>query len=288
MNHPCSLPARCLTGFLATLFTLGLAGCNHANVTPIQGTTTQVPAGLSSGGLPPTIYVAPFATEAAHVQVDPGGPLTRLSNGQPILQHQRGSLLGGLFNPQNTQENPYQTTNQVSSAELQAATDLQKGIVKALQDKKIPATSAGYYQDGMTNSLLLTGQFLTIDQGSKSKRIVIGLGVGAANLEAQAQLRDLDEPQNPPLLMFHTQADTGSSPGILVGGVAGAAVTGTAAIGAGVSGYRQSQSGTGSISESTADGIADYIEKFYQQQGWLPPSTSSNTTTVPNSSPSGQ
>jgi hypothetical protein len=282
MNPKYSLPVRCVSGVFAALFTLCIAGCNHAKVTPVQGATTEVPAGLSSGGLPPTIYVAPFATDAAQVQVDPGGPLTRLSNGQPLLQRQHGGLLSSLFNPQgSTTQNPYQTSDQVSSAALQASTDMQKSIVKALQDKKIPATSAAFYSDGMTDSLLLTGQFLTIDQGSKTKRMAIGLGVGAANLDAQAQLRDLDLPQNPPILMFHTQADTGASPGILVGGVAGAAVTGTAAIGAGVSGYRQSQSGTGSMAENTADEIADYIQKFYQQQGWLPADTSANSTATP-------
>jgi hypothetical protein len=271
------LPLYNITPLIAALAALCVAGCKHATVTPIQA-AAAAPAGLSSGGLPPTIYVAPFATDAAQVQVDPGGPLKRISNGQPLLQRQRGSLLGGLFNPHGDQQNPYQTSAQVSTAELQASTDMQNDIVKELQSRHIPATSALNYQPGDDNSLLLTGQFLTIDQGQKSKRMAIGLGVGASYLSAQAQLRDLAKPEQDPILMFHTQADSGMAPGALVSGGVGAAVGGAAAVGAGVSGYRQSQTGTPSDVDHTAEQIADYLKQYYQKQGWIPADTSANST----------
>jgi hypothetical protein len=260
---------------IAALAALSLAGCKHAQVTPIE--ENAAPAGLSPAGLAPTIYVAPFATNAAQVQVDPGGPLRRLENGEPLLQRQRGSLLGGLFNPHGDQQNPYQTSTQVSVAESQASDQMQQKIIRALQDRKIAATSELNYQPGMVNSLLLTGQFLTINQGDKMQRIAIGLGVGASYLETQAQLRDLGRPEQPPLLMFHTQADSGMTPGAAVSGGAGAAIAGTGAIGAGVSGFRQSQTGTGEDVANTASQIADYLKKYYQQQGWLPPDAAAAT-----------
>ena len=276
---------RCsVTGVFALLAALSLAGCKHAQVTPIQ--ENAAPAGLSKAGLPPTIYVAPFATNVAQVQVDPGGPLNRLENGQPLLQRQRGSLLGGLFNPHGDQQNPYQTSTQVSSAESQASDEMQKNIIRALQDRKIPATSELNYQPGLANSLLLTGQFLTINQGDKMQRIAIGLGAGASYLEAQAQLRDLGRPEQNPILMFHTQADSGMAPGAVVSGGAGAALMGAGAIGAGVSGFRQSQTGTGSDVANTADQIADYLKKYYQQQGWMPPDPATPATSAPDSTPS--
>jgi len=266
---------------LAAGLALALAGCNHAQVSTTS--ETAPPAGLSAGGLPPTIYVAPFATTAAQVQIDPGGPLKRIENGEPLLQRQHRGLLGGLFNPQAEKTNPYQTSSQVTAAELDASTKMQKGIVDALRQLNIPATAAQSYQVGMGNAVLLTGQFLTINEGDKMQRIAIGLGVGASYLETQAQLRDLGRPEDLPMLSFTTQADSGNAPGVAVSGGVGAAVGGTAAIGAGVSGLRASKTGTPSDVAHTAAQIADYLKKYYQQQGWRPadPPVSATTATSP-------
>jgi hypothetical protein len=268
MNHPSASP-RTLVSLAAAFLLASTAGCKHAQVNP--GTEAAAPAGLAADGLPPTIYVAPFATDAAEVQIDPGGPLTRLREGEPLLQRQHDGLLGGLFNPQGDQQNPYQTSTQVSQEEVAAAATLQKHVADALRHRGVPASVASNYQVGTPNSLLLTGQFLTIDEGSKTKRIAIGLGAGASYLETQAELRDLSQPENLPILSFHTQADSGSAPGALVSGGAGAAVGGAAAVSAGVSGFRQSQTGTPSDIADTSGKIADYILQYYQKQGWLPP-----------------
>jgi hypothetical protein len=259
------------------LAVIGFAGCKHAQVTTTG--ESAPPSGLSAGGLPPTVYVAAFATNAAQVQVDPGGPLKRLEEGQPLLQRQRGGLLSGLFNPQAEKSNPYQTSSQVSSTEIEAAGKLQKDLVSALLAAKVPASVGTNYQPGMSNALLLTGQFLTINEGDKMQRMAIGLGVGASYLETQAQLRDLNRPEDLPLLSFTTQADSGNAPGAAVSGGVGAAAGGVAAVGAGVSGARASRTGTDADVQHTADQIADYIKKYYQKNGWLPPDPPSTTAT---------
>jgi len=270
---------RSFSCFLLLAAAMGVAGCKNAQVTTTS--ESAPPAGLSASGLPPTVYVASFATSAAQVQVDPGGPLKRLENGQPLLQRQRGGLLSGLFNPQADKSNPYQTSSQVSSTEIEAAGKLQKDLVGALLAAKVPASVATNFQAGQSNALLLTGQFLTINEGDKLQRMAIGLGVGASYLETQAQLRDLNRPEDLPMLSFTTKADSGNAPGAAVSGGAGAAAGGVAAVGAGVSGFRASRTGTDADVQHTAGQIADYIKQYYQKQGWLPPDPPPPATTTP-------
>jgi hypothetical protein len=50
-----------------------------------------------------------------------------------------------------------------------------------------------------------------------------------------------------------------------------------------VSGFRQSQTGSGEDVANTASQIADYLKKHYQQQGWLAQDAAS-VTTMPDSS----
>lgn len=244
---------------------LAIGACTkHATVT--TNTTSAPSASLGADGEAPTVYVAPFATDAAQVQVDPGGPLERLRHDEPLLPS--GGPLGGLFNPHAVHENPDQTNSQVSDLEKRSAQSLQADLVDALNQVGIRAVRAIQYDHGTPNALLLTGQFIKIDQGEKTKRIAIGLGVGASYLETQAQLRDLSEPQNSPILMFTTQGDSGMKPGVVVAGPAGAAVTGAGALGAGVAGARGMKSGTPEDISNTATQIAAYVKKFYDEQGW--------------------
>jgi len=243
-----------------------LAGCNHADVNTTY-TSSSAP-GLGIGRKPPTVYVAAFSTNATQVQVDPGGPLKRLADGQPLRQ---GGLLSRLFgSPQEQAQNMVQTSNEQTAVGIQSASTLQGDLVQALTNVGIPAAYAANYQDNMPNAVLLTGQFVSIDEGSKTKRMVIGLGAGASYLETQAQLRDLSHPENVPVLSFHTSRDSGMAPGALVGAGIGEAVTGAAAVGAGVSGVRQSRTGTSADISDTANQIAAYLKTYYQQHGWLP------------------
>jgi hypothetical protein len=132
----------------------------------------------------------------------------------------------------------------------------------------IHAVRAIQFDHGTPNSLLLTGQFVKIDQGQKTKRMAIGLGVGASYLETQGQLRDLARPEDRPLVVFTTSGDSGVKPGVLVAGPAGAAVTGAGAAGAAVAGAGAMKSGTPRDISHTATQIAAFLQKYYEKEGW--------------------
>jgi hypothetical protein len=224
-------------------------------------------ASLGAEGVAPTVYVAPFATDAAQVQVDPGGPLERLQNDQSLLPS--GGPLGGFLNPHAQSSEDDASSPKVSAVERRSAQSLQSDLLDALGLVGIRASRAIQYDHGIPNSLLLSGQFIKIDQGSQLKRIAIGLGAGASYLETQAQLRDLSQPQSAPILSFATEGDSGIKPGVMVAGPAGAAMTGGGVAGAAVSGARAMKTGTPEDISHTATQIAAYVKSYYEKQGWV-------------------
>jgi hypothetical protein len=106
-------------------------------------------------------------------------------------------------------------------------------MVKGIQNLGLPAERAVPNSPVPPHALAITGQFLNVDEGNKAARLVIGFGKGQSEVDIRIQVYGyaLDasgapEPKPSKLLQFHTHADSGSTPGAIVMGPAGAVASG--------------------------------------------------------------
>ena len=122
--------------------------------------------------------------------------------------------------------------------------------------------------------LLVEGQFINVDEGAATRRVVIGFGVGKSTLDSQVQVYRIAGGSRQKLLEFTTHADSGKLPGTALtmgaGAVAtgGATVAGTAAAG-GISGGKAYLGRVNYLADKTADQVNAYLSHYCAEQGWI-------------------
>jgi hypothetical protein len=122
------------------------------------------------------------------------------------------------------------------------------------------------------NDLLIDGQFLTVDEGSPLKRLVIGFGSGTSVVQTRAQVYQGAEARK--VLEIATHADSGMLPGAAATMGAGAAVQGGLTAGmvvanAAVSSVKTYKSGVARMAASSGDQVVRYLSEFFVTQGWI-------------------
>ena len=122
------------------------------------------------------------------------------------------------------------------------------------------------------NDLVVDGQFLTVDEGSPLRRLVVGFGNGASTVQAQVQLYQAPDARK--LLDFTTDSDSGKMPGAAPTMGAGAVVAGGVSAGmvvanAAVSGVKVYKSDVARMAAASGDQAARYLSEFFAKQGWI-------------------
>lgn len=122
------------------------------------------------------------------------------------------------------------------------------------------------------DDVIVDGRFITVNEGNPLRRLVIGFGSGASNLDTQVQL--LRAGQGQPLLKFATRADSGKVPGAIAtvpASVAAPTAVSTAmAAGAVVhTGLHGDSSNVGHMAEASAEQAVRYLSEFFANQGWI-------------------
>jgi len=155
-----------------------------------------------------------------------------------------------------------------------AATELSNQLAKDLralgfnveeQTGEVPVTG---------DVLLVEGQFINVDEGAATRRVIVGFGVGKSTLDSQVQVYRIAGGSRQKLLEFTTHADSGKLPGTAVTMGAGAVVTGgataagTAAAG-GISGGKAYLGRVNYLAEKTADQVNAYLSNYFAEQGWI-------------------
>jgi hypothetical protein len=151
----------------------------------------------------------------------------------------------------------------------QVALDLVKEILKM----GFSAELAGFGVPPQLDDIVIKGGFISIDEGSVTKRMLIGFGAGAAKLETFVEGYQVTADGLRPLGSAEIEAGGGKLPGMLVP-VAGGAAAGTAATSVAISGGLNivQERGPESIegaAERTAEEIAKVLEEAFRKQGWL-------------------
>jgi Domain of unknown function (DUF4410) len=233
------------TWLLRLALMAGLAACSHAHV---QTTESYLGPPIPR---PDHVYVSYFSITQDEVRLDSGvgARISRAASDQPL-----------------------------DTQEMKAAQDTQMalaaGIVERLRKYGLPA-EIGTNPPGGPNDVLLQGQIVSIDQGNRTRRILIGLGAGKSTVSADAQLYHLTGTAPPRFMMaFEGQADSGRMPGAAETMGAGAAAqrigTSTALTGATHAGAETRRASDTAEAGNLASEIALRVGQLAVAQAWIP------------------
>ena len=163
-----------------------------------------------------------------------------------------------------------------SSKEVQearkVAASLSTQLVSKLLKRGINAARATRARVPPVNAMVLKGEFVTIDKGSRIARMVIGFGAGSSELRVRAHVYQATPYGLRRIARAEAKATGSKSPGMAVpvgaGAAAGRAAT-SAVVSGGMNVAREVRGGMDADAGRLADEIAKRAETFYKRQGWL-------------------
>jgi hypothetical protein len=147
-------------------------------------------------------------------------------------------------------------------------------LVKAIRDLGLPAERASGAPVITERTLAIEGQFLSLDEGNRARRLVIGFGAGASEVRTHIQVYHGKGAARQFVQEFETSAGSSKKPGMGpmagVGAVATTAATG-AAVSGGVSAVTESNQEVRGEARRTAKEVAKPLSRFFVGQGWIAP-----------------
>lgn len=238
------LPALAFTiaGGLIVLFPLG---CAQTSVQTVQEYRGEEPLPK-----PDMVLVYNFAASPDEVTLDTG------------ISAQLVDLVKG--NPSRTQKER-EIGRKVADALSQALVDKINELGFAAERGSGPPVSP-------RNTLLIEGQFVSIDEGNQTARVIIGLGAGRTEVKTYVQVYEVT-PQGRRLLEeFETDAKSGRKPGMAETMGAGAAmghVATSAVLSTGLAAASETfGANVEADAERTAKEVANKLSEFFERQGW--------------------
>ena len=227
---------------------LAAAGCNPARV---EATRDYSGPALAK---PDRVLVRDFAITPGDIRLDQGirARLERATTDKPL------------------------STRQLKTAR-EANTTLSETLVQKLRASGIPAERfAGNPGAERGNVAVIEGQVVSVDEGNRTRRTLIGLGAGKSSIEADAQLFHRAAGAEPRLLeSFESRADSGHAPGAAetmgAGAAAGSGIAAATAASAGMHTVSERRAAEpDDLARKIAEGLALRIEQYFTSQGWLP------------------
>jgi len=201
---------------------------------------------------PQLVVVQNFAVAPGEVQLDPG-----LSG---MIDE---TLRGNSGTPRTAQE--LQVGRQTADA-------LADKLVVQIRDLGFQAQRGNALPPGVATGLVLSGQFVSIDQGDRVERVAIGLGAGRSDVRVRAQVLDVGPQGRRFAEEIEVDAKSGLTPGMAETMGAGA-LTGHLLVSAVASTglHAASESfGTSVVvdADRAAGGIAKQLATFFAKEGW--------------------
>ena len=148
-------------------------------------------------------------------------------------------------------------------------------LVSELRKLGLPAELASMGLVPQENDVLLRGEFVTLDPGSRLKRMTIGFGAGAGGFQTHVEAYQITAGVPRHLGKGQVNTTGGKMPGILVP-VGGGAALGSAATSAVVSGTLNVGQEVGpenlrTMAKKTAQAIIKDVSPRMAELGWIPP-----------------
>lgn len=155
------------------------------------------------------------------------------------------------------------------------ANALARHLVEELQSLGIPAMRASGPLPAWGDTLEITGQFISIDEGNRTERVVIGLGAGRTDIKTYVDVYYAQSGGRTNVARFETDARSGYKPGMaetLGAGAAAGHLVGAAAVSGGLAiGSEEFTATVEADAKRTAKKIANQLRDFFVNEGWMPP-----------------
>ena len=170
---------------------------------------------------------------------------------------------------------PLPQTSEEIAAGRQAGAQVAAALVEEIRALGLPAEPASRQTKPQINDIVLRGYFVSIDEGSATKRVAIGFGSGSSKLTTAVEGYQMTAQGLRKLGSGTVDAGGSKTPGAGLG-IVGLIATGNP-VGLVVSGGMKvygEASGSSKIegrAKATAKEIADVLKQRFQEQGWINP-----------------
>ena len=125
------------------------------------------------------------------------------------------------------------------------------------------------------NALLIEGQFLSIDEGNRTERVVIGLGAGRSEVQTHVQVYEAQRHAAGAPRGVLTDAKSGYKPGAAetmgMGAAAGTLAVSAAVTVAGTVASEALGVNVEADARRTASEVAEKLQAYFTRQGWIQP-----------------
>src|SRR5262245_29649116 len=136
----------------------------------------------------------------------------------------------------------------------------------------VPATAGSGPVSGPT--LSIEGHFVSVDEGNRLRRMVVGFGAGASEVRTLVQVYETTSEGRRLVEDFYTTVKSSLKPGMGpmagVGAAAGRAAS-SAALSGGIGIATERSQGVDGDAKHTAEQITLTLKKFFVEQGWITP-----------------
>jgi len=140
-----------------------------------------------------------------------------------------------------------------------------KTLISELQKSAVPAETAPADHAAIpANTLVIRGEFKTINQGNKTKRMMIGFGRGASDVQAHVTVSLTTDAQPVVLSEFNLKSQSGKKPG-----AAATMGVGSVAVGAAAGGVSDRKASVEADASRMARAVAKQIEAAMVSQKWI-------------------
>src|SRR2546427_827141 len=203
--------------------------CGPASVQRVSGPSGALPR-------PDRILVYDFAVTPDEVRLDSG------------LSTQLGQLFGGGQNPGTSR-----TAEEIKIGHA-VANAVANALVKELNQYGLPAERALSAPSAGGRLLMIKGQFVSIDEGNRTERVLIGLGAGRTGVQASVQVYEItpEGMRNVESLQADAKSSYKSGMALMMG----------------AGGFWDTVNSDGS---RLAKNVAKNLGQFFVIQGWISP-----------------
>jgi uncharacterized protein DUF4410 len=231
-----------ILALLCTALLLTACGSTEEKVTKSCAANTPLP-------YPSQILVYDFAISPSEVSPDSA------ANAQ---------LRGAGDDPQRNAQREY--------LERQIAAIVSEDIANNLRKLGLPATRWLGAPPAGTDIYAIEGQFLTIDEGSATARMIIGFGAGATEVKTLVQAYYISGGRKSVLGEAEVSAESSKKPGLAAMVPIGAAATSlatAAAIQTGIGVVTEINTDVRKAAEDTAEAIVDALKPRMEEEKWI-------------------
>ena len=163
-------------------------------------------------------------------------------------------------------------TQQEIEAGRQVADAIADKLVVEIRDMGLRAERGSALPAGTQNALLIKGQLVSIDEGNRTERVIVGLGAGRSDVRAHAQVYEVTPTGRQLIDTIEVDAKSGLAPGMAesmgVGGLTGHLLVSTVVGG----GLHVADEALGANVVADADraskGIAKQLSALFGKEGW--------------------